>query len=236
MGKPRKPAAVKHRPAYYPLFLDLRGQKAVVIGGGRVAERKVRALLASGARVRVISPKATAYLKQAAESGNILWQARKFRAGDLGKTLLIFAATDDLRLNRRIGKLAKDQGKLVNVAKPPEGSNFLVPAAIRRGDLVVAISTRGQSPALAKGLRQAFQKILPGHLADAVKSLGKVRRNILSRIPEEKTRRKALKRGLRLPVLSLIRPGRTPIRPATGPRTSRSRSGSAKRSGLQKNR
>lgn len=146
---------------YYPVFLDVRGRRAVVVGGGKVAERKVRKLLRAGAVVRVISPELTAGLDRLGREHKIQLRRRRFRKGELGRRrantlspLLVFAATDDPSVQRTVWKDANDAGALVNVADNAADCDFIVPASFTRGRLHVAISTSGTNPSLARLLRQ----------------------------------------------------------------------------------
>ena len=150
---------------YYPIFLDVRGQLAVVVGGGKVAERKVRKLLRAGARVRVISPELTPGLARLAAAGKIRVSRRRYRKGELGRgranrrsPLLVFAATNDPAAQRAVWKDAAGAGALVNLADSAQGSNFIVPASFTRGDLHIAISTSGTDPGLARFLRQLLAR------------------------------------------------------------------------------
>ena len=153
---------------YYPIFLDLRGRRCLVVGGGKVAERKVRKLLRAGADLRVISPELTPRLRRFREEGKIQVASRKFRRGDLGPStqghspLLVFAATDDPLAQRAISRESQAVGALVNRADGAADSDFIVPASITRGDLQVAISTSGTSPGLARKLRQRLTRELKG--------------------------------------------------------------------------
>ena len=139
----------------YPLFFDLTNQPVVVVGAGKVASRKIRALLAAGARVTVISPKA-----EPALAGKIRWLRRRYRRGDLRGARLVVAATDDPRINEQVCAEAKRRKLLVNCVAPPSAGNFIVPAVARRGRLIIAISTGGVSPALAKRLRRELERLL----------------------------------------------------------------------------
>ncbi len=136
--------------SYYPAFLDLAGKKTVVVGGGRVAERKVRSLLKAGASVVVISPAITARLKRHVEKGNVTHIKRRYRRGDLKSSFLAIAATDSKDVNMRV---ARDAPLLCNVVDCADLSNFIVPSSINRGALLIAVSTGGISPALARAIR-----------------------------------------------------------------------------------
>lgn len=141
---------------YYPLFLDLRGRKVLVVGAGKVALRKVRGLLEAGADVTVVSPEGEPEFAPLPVS----WKRRRFRVSDVAGFALVFAATDDRAVNRKVGEAAAARGIWANVADAPEECDFLVPSRIRRGDLQVAVSTGGQSPRLAVGLRKKIEELL----------------------------------------------------------------------------
>jgi len=145
---------------FYPMMVDLTGRRCLVVGGGAVAERKVARLVECGARVEVVSPKATARLLRLASSGRIRLRRRPVRASDLPGAFVVVVATDDATVNREVAGRAKRAGGLVNVADAPAACSFLVPSVVRRGDLTVAISTGGGSPALAKKLRQRLEQTI----------------------------------------------------------------------------
>jgi precorrin-2 dehydrogenase/sirohydrochlorin ferrochelatase len=145
---------------FYPMMVDLAGKRCLVVGGGAVAERKVTLLVECGAGVEVVSPKATSRLTALASSGRIRLRRRPVRPSDLAGAFLVVVATDDPRVNREVAGRVKNAGGLVNVADDPAACSFLVPAVIRRGDLTVAISTGGGSPALAKKLRQRLEQTI----------------------------------------------------------------------------
>jgi precorrin-2 dehydrogenase/sirohydrochlorin ferrochelatase len=144
----------------YPLFLDLVGHPAVVIGAGGVATRKVRTLLAARARVTIISPAASGAIRQLARTKRVRWLRRCYRPGDLRGARLVVAATDDLAVNARVCAEAKRRGLLVNCVAPPAAGNFIVPSLVRRGGVILAISTGGASPAFAKRLRLDLERFL----------------------------------------------------------------------------
>lgn len=138
----------------YPLFLNLTDQSVVVIGGGKVAARKIRSLLIAGAGVTVISPQADRLPE------GVRWLKRRYRRGDLAGARLVIAATNDQNVNRQVCAEAKRRKLLVNCVAPPDAGNFIVPAVARRGGLTIAISTDGVSPALAKRLRRDLERVL----------------------------------------------------------------------------
>ncbi len=148
MNTPQKKA-----PSYYPLFINLRGKKCVVIGGGQVALRKVIPLLECGANVTVVSPGFIPELKRLKGRKAIALVQRSYKPEDLKGAAIVIAATDSRAINQEIAKRGKKQGSLVNVVDDPEDSDFIVPSFFRRGDLTVAVSTGGASPAFARKIR-----------------------------------------------------------------------------------
>lgn len=144
---------------YYPVFLDLRGRKVLIVGAGKVALRKARGLLDAGAQVTVVSPRAEPEF----ESLPVTWKRRRFQSGDVAGHALVFAATDDRRTNRAAGRAAARRGIWANIADAPTECAFLVPSRIRRGDLQVAVSTSGRSPRLAIALRRRIEALLEEH-------------------------------------------------------------------------
>ena len=145
---------------YLPISVNLDGRRCVVAGGGEVAERKVLALLGSGARVCVISPKLTPELQRLACANAFEHLDREWQSGDLGGCLLAFAATDDPELHRAMAGEARALRVPINVADEPELCDFIMPGVVRRGDLQIAISTSGASPALASRIRRDLQVII----------------------------------------------------------------------------
>jgi len=190
---------------YYPVFLDLNGKLCLIVGGGRVAERKVRSLLRAGARVKVVSPKLTLPLSRLKDQGKIAHKVRPFRRGDLRGAFLAIAATDDRAVNENIFQQAQAWPMPVNVVDDPAHSSFIVPSLINRGDLLIAFSTSGRSPALAKALRQKLQKEIGKEYTFLLRLLGAVRPQVLSREFNPKHRQKILHQLAGEKFLSLIR-------------------------------
>jgi precorrin-2 dehydrogenase/sirohydrochlorin ferrochelatase len=144
-------------PTYYPAFLDLNEKLCVVIGGGDVAERKVNGLLGCGAKVTVVSPTMTLGLESLVEDRRVSWKSRGYRTGDLKGSFLAIAATDQEDVNQSVAEEASGLGILLNVADVPSLCNFIAPSVVQRGEVTVAISTGGASPALARKLRQTLE-------------------------------------------------------------------------------
>ncbi len=190
---------------YFPAFLDLQNKLCVVVGGGRVAERKVQSLLKSGAEVKVISPKITKTLARLQERGKIRHQSRSFRLGDLRGAFLAFAATDDRTTNERVFGQASRHRIPVNVADDPPHCSFIVPSVMERGDLLLAISTSGKSPALAKLLRQRLQKEIGPEYDFFLKLLVDVRRRVMALGFKAKEKQKIFRQIAQAEGLDLIR-------------------------------
>ncbi|HLB27932.1 MAG TPA: bifunctional precorrin-2 dehydrogenase/sirohydrochlorin ferrochelatase [Dehalococcoidales bacterium] len=147
------PKRVDSEAIYYPVFLNVKGRRCAVIGGGEVALRKVITLLEDGAKVTVISPELCLELASLAKEKKIKYAAREYKSGDLKGVFVAIAATDNSIINRRVAAEARKQAALVNVVDDAGESDFIAPAIIRRGEITIAISTSGQSPALARKLR-----------------------------------------------------------------------------------
>jgi precorrin-2 dehydrogenase / sirohydrochlorin ferrochelatase len=145
---------------FIPIFLEVEGKPCLVVGGGEVALRKVKVLLEAGAQVTVISPQVASELSGLAETGRLSLLPRRYRDGDVRGYHLIYAATDDPGLQRRLFEEARHLNILINVADAPEFCSFITPSVIRRGQLQVAISTGGASPATARRLRQRMEQWL----------------------------------------------------------------------------
>jgi siroheme synthase-like protein len=167
--------------AYYPMFLKISGKRCVVVGGGGVARRKVRALLEHGASVEVISPDPCLELDKLAETGEIKVLRRRYQSGDLQGAFLAIAATDNRVLSRQVVKEAQDRAVLVNVADDPQNSDFILPSYVRRGALTIAVSTAGVSPALARKIRTRLEKDFGDEYASLVRLIGEVRTEVKRR-------------------------------------------------------
>ena len=138
----------------YPITIQLDEQPCLVVGGGTVAERKVAALVQSGATVTICSPRLTPALAALAAAGTVAWRPEPYRAGEAAAYLLVVAATDDDAVNRIVAQDARQAGRLVNVVTSPQAGNFQVAAAVANGDLLLTVATGGKSPALARLIRQ----------------------------------------------------------------------------------
>ena len=140
--------------SFYPVNLNIHNRFCLIIGGGEVAARKIEQVLTCGARVKVISPKACPRIRELASAGRIEWQERGYRPGDLREAFLVFAATDKAYVQQQVIGEAQERNILLNSADTPEACTFQVPATVRQGELLLAISTGGGSPAVAAWIRK----------------------------------------------------------------------------------
>ena len=162
-------------PAYYPVFLNISGRKCVVVGGGQVALRKVKTLLEYGASVEVVSSEVCSELGKLAESGEIQVQRRDYHSGDLKGAVLAIAATDDSDTNLEAATEAREKAVLVNIVDDAESSDFIAPSYLRRGDITIAVSTAGRSPALARKIRTRLEKEFGNEYASLALLIAEVR-------------------------------------------------------------
>ena len=168
----------------YPICLiDLEQQRCVVIGGGKVAARKIAGLVDAGARVQVISPEIDPEIVEIAAAGQALINQRAYSPGDLQGAFLAIAATDDPAINHAVWEEARSSGTLINVVDDPQHSNFIVPALVRRGELTIAITTGGGSPALARRLREQFEELIGPEYGELAAILSELRPVLLGNYP-----------------------------------------------------
>lgn len=192
---------------YYPIFADIKGRPVVVVGGGEVAFRKVKSLLDAGASVTVISPEAAKGLENLKDRGKIHIIKRKYRKGDLKGAFLAVSASDDKEVNNAVYREAEGSNKLVNVVDDPAHCNFIVPSVVDRGSLVIAISTSGKAPFLAKRLRQDLEKHIGAEYGVLAELLGEVRKNLLKTGVTRVKKERVIKDLLNSPLLGWIRGG-----------------------------
>ena len=194
---------------YYPAYLDLRERPCLVIGGGAVAERKALALLEAGAAVTIVSPALTSKLHELSDSGKISYLQKQYEENDLSGPFLVIAATDSAEVNTLVASACRKKHVLVNVATPPEESNFIVPSVVERGDLLIAISTSGTSPALAKKVRQDIEERYGAEYEIFLEKLSAIRKRVLEEVPDESKRRQVFQAIVDSDVIDLIRQGKT---------------------------
>ncbi len=173
--------------AYYPVNLDITGKKCLVVGAGRVGTRKIAGLLDCDAKVSVVSMTASTRVRSWASDGLLLYHERAYEEDDLKSVFLVIGATNNNALNRQIYEDACKRQLLCNIADQPALCNFILPAVVRRGDLVIAASTSGKSPALAKRLRRELEAAYGSEYAVFLKLMGAARKKLLAvdHAPEE---------------------------------------------------
>jgi len=159
----------------------MSGRRCLVIGGGVVAERKVASLLETGAEVTVISPAVTKTILDWFKSNSIELRIRSYQSGDIAGYQLVFVATNDDAVNERVDREAKNSGVWVNAADDPARCDFILPSVLRRGELVVAVSTGGTSPAATRAIREELENYLTDEHARLVQVAGEVRQELRSK-------------------------------------------------------
>jgi len=189
---------------FYPLFIELRNRPVLVVGGGPIAERKVDSLLQAEAAVTLVAPDLTAHLKQLAAAGSIRTERRKFEEADLENVLLVISATDDVETQERVAALARAHGILINTDDQPRLCDFIVPAVVRHGDVIAAISTSGKSPALAAALKSKIESVVTKDAARAASILGAIRNEVHARFTDPARRKDAFERIVNSGILDWI--------------------------------
>jgi precorrin-2 dehydrogenase/sirohydrochlorin ferrochelatase len=192
---------------YYPAFLDLRGKKVLIVGGGSVARRKVETLLECGAVVDLAARVLTPELKGHVDEGRIRFLGEEFREEQVEGAFLVIAATDDPELNRQVSLSARQRGIPVNAVDQPSDCTFIVPSVLRRGDLVIAVSTSGKSPALAKQVREELEERFGEEYEPYLDLMGRIREEVLSRSLPAKEREEIFRSLVRSDLLDAIRAG-----------------------------
>jgi len=183
---------------YYPLMLRVAGEPCLVVGGGKVALQKARALCRAGARVTAVSPEFLPAFERL-KIDRLL--RRRFRPSDVAHKILVVAGTGDTEVNRSVYRACRKRSLPVNVVDAPELCSFIVPSILRRGPVTVAVSTGGLSPSLAKALRKHLETLLPASIERLALRLGAERGDIMRRIPSSSARTRILKglvKGLRI--------------------------------------
>ena len=174
---------------YYPVYIQLREQPCVVIGGGKIAEGKVEGLLAAQAHVTVIAPDLTPRLHELVEEKEIIYLARVYRPGDLTGAFLVICATDQAEINHQVWQEATANRQLVNVVDDTLRCNFIAPSILRKGDLTIAISTSGKAPALAVRLKERLQRELGPEYERFLELAGELREPLAKHVPDFETRK-----------------------------------------------
>jgi len=192
----------------YPVCLNITGKLCLVVGGGTVAWRKVQGLLAGSALVRVISPRVTADLFSVAQRGEIEWRKKVYESDDLQGAFLVFATTDNREVQEAVIRQAQLNGQLINVADAPESCSFQVPAAVRRGDLILAVSTNGRSPAVAALIRQQLEDEFGPEYQPLLNLMSAIRKQLIIETDAGEWKKKLYKNILHSDIIHWIRTGR----------------------------
>lgn len=177
---------------YYPSMLNLEGKKAVVVGGGNIATRKVQGLLEARANITVISPVLSHSLFLLQEEGKIQWKKKKFESFDIKDSFLVIAATNDSEINRFVYD-SINEFQLINVVDNPALSNFIVPSSIQRGKLIISVSTSGASPSLSSKVKEEIGTIYGEEYTDYLLFLQDCREIVKREISDSKRRKQILK-------------------------------------------
>ena len=165
---------------YYPVCLEITNRKCLVVGGGAVGTRKVKSLVDCGATVTVVALTASDELERMAAAGVITLEKRAYTDTDMTGVFLVFGATSDMSLNNRISREAEERGILCNIADVPKACNFILPSVVQRGDLQIAISTSGKSPAFARHLRKTLENRFGSEYDDFLRLMGLIRDKLLA--------------------------------------------------------
>jgi precorrin-2 dehydrogenase/sirohydrochlorin ferrochelatase len=192
---------------YYPLMLDLKNIKCLVIGGGEVAKRKVYSLWECGADITLVSPEIVSGLMELAERKKITYLKRKYQRGETRGFSLVFVATPDPEVSRQVAEEAKTAGIFCNIADAPSLGNFIVPARIQRGDLSICVSTNGKSPLLAKKIRIDLENNFGPEYAKLLELMESERKEALEKIPEGVKRKELFEKLVYSDILRLIKEG-----------------------------
>jgi precorrin-2 dehydrogenase/sirohydrochlorin ferrochelatase len=176
----------------FPIFLKLLDRPCLVVGAGEIAESKIQSLLTAGARVTVVAPEAKSDLAALADEGRFVWHRRAYVESDLDGVFLVVAATDQLEVNAAVYRDAVKHNILCNAVDDPPNCDFYFPSVVRRGKLQIAISTAGESPALAQQLRKELDEQLPQDLGPWLDDLGELRREVLAALPAGEPRKMLL--------------------------------------------
>ncbi len=191
----------------FPVFLSLSGKKCLVVGGGRVAERKIADLLECEANINVISPTAGDSIQLWSNQSLISWQAREIEVSDLDNVCMVFVATNNMDANRLVVNWCRERGILVNAVDDPPNCDFYVPAVVRRNSLVVAISTEGKSPMFARKLREQLEGFIGEEYGEFVDFLGEQREPIKQAVNDIEKRKRIFEALVDSDILDLLKAG-----------------------------
>jgi precorrin-2 dehydrogenase/sirohydrochlorin ferrochelatase len=192
---------------FYPAFLDLRGRPCLIAGGGAVAERKALSLFDAGADLTVVSPQLTPVLQELSRKNKIMHRQRPYEEQDLAGMYLAVAATNDTVVNAAVARDCRRLGILVNSATSPDDSSFIVPSVVERGNLLIAVSTCGSSPALARKVREDLERTYGPEYGLFLEKMALLRRKLLHEVADEGMRRRVFQALVDSDVLFLLKGG-----------------------------
>lgn len=192
---------------YFPILLKLEDKRCLVVGGGQVAERRIGSLLEARAEVKVVSPKLTPKIRQWAEQGLVVVEERSYRAEDQDGAYLVIAATNSPEVNDAVWEQARAAGRLVNMAERPERGDFIVPSVVRRGKLVIAVSTLGASPSVAASIRRRIESSFGEEYELYLDFLGEFRLKVQELVKDTNVRQEWFRAVLQTDLPELIRRG-----------------------------
>ncbi len=191
----------------YPVYIDLTDKKCLVIGGGKVAERKIYHLLDYGCSILVVSPQAENSIEKWAHRKFIQWYPREFQDQDITDCFMVFVATDDCQINEKVSRLCREKGIMVNAVDDPPNCDFYVPSIVRQNSLVLAISTGGKSPAFARRLRSELEQVITPAYGEFVDMLGEQRELVKGHIKDIEIRKKIFEELVYSDILDLLKVG-----------------------------
>ncbi|MDI6785698.1 MAG: bifunctional precorrin-2 dehydrogenase/sirohydrochlorin ferrochelatase [bacterium] len=189
----------------YPIELNIKNKKCVVVGGGKVAHRKVASLLECGAKVHVISMELNEELNVLLRAGKIYFYEKKYKSGDLKGAFLVVAATDSKETNEKVALEARKLKIMVNVIDNMELCDYTVPAITRVGDLTISVSTVGKSPSLAKKIRNELSKCYGREYGELLNILGSIRSRVMKEVVDSQKRKLLWKSIVNSEIISLIK-------------------------------
>ena len=193
---------------HFPINLDVRHRKCLVVGGGKVAERKVRSLLHCGAKVCIVSPDLTDGLRELADRGIINFVKRRYITEDPEGCFLVISAVDDREIHSRIADDCLERNILVNVVDDPDRCSFTVPSVLRRGPLCVAVSTQGKSPLLARRIREQLEELFGSEYSEFLELMGEVRQQVMENVSDRERRHQIFECLIDSNILELIKEGK----------------------------
>lgn len=193
--------------SFYPVMLNLKGKKCTVVGGGKIALRKIKGLVEGGARVKVVSPKLTPELEQIKKEGKITHVCRQYRKEDVENSFLVIGATQKRKVNEKIATEAKEKGSLVNIVDSPFLCNFFVPSFLKRGRLTISISTEGASPFLSKKVGEELERIYGEEYETFLDWMEQIREVVIKNVKDKYRRKQIFSHVVNCEILDLLRAG-----------------------------